>query len=123
MVDASLALGVETVLFSYRVRSDVGVRIERSLVIHFFFQAEDGIRDLTVTGVQTCALPISTRPVMVRPTSEPSTLANSVRPALRLPSRSLAMRSLKTSPPQPPIQVPHTLPASKIGRASCRERG
>src|SRR2546427_7984833 len=26
---------------------------------HFFFQAEDGIRDLTVTGVQTCALPIS----------------------------------------------------------------
>src|SRR5256886_5603492 len=26
--------------------------------IIFFFQAEDGIRDLTVTGVQTCALPI-----------------------------------------------------------------
>src|SRR2546427_2495070 len=29
----------------------------------FFFQAEDGIRDLTVTGVQTCALPISRRSV------------------------------------------------------------
>src|SRR2546430_16639758 len=28
----------------------------------FFFQAEDGIRDLTVTGVQTCALPISITP-------------------------------------------------------------
>src|SRR5688572_31533795 len=28
------------------------------LVYLFFFQAEDGIRDLTVTGVQTCALPI-----------------------------------------------------------------
>src|SRR2546427_12663478 len=28
--------------------------------LFFFFQAEDGIRDLTVTGVQTCALPIST---------------------------------------------------------------
>src|SRR2546430_12908673 len=27
-------------------------------VSFFFFQAEDGIRDLTVTGVQTCALPI-----------------------------------------------------------------
>src|SRR2546430_8275173 len=27
----------------------------------FFFQAEDGIRDLTVTGVQTCALPISSK--------------------------------------------------------------
>src|SRR2546430_6072890 len=34
----------------------------RSLIhmwfVLFFFQAEDGIRDLTVTGVQTCALPI-----------------------------------------------------------------
>src|SRR2546427_6639892 len=29
------------------------------VVFFFFFQAEDGIRDLTVTGVQTCALPIS----------------------------------------------------------------
>src|SRR5256886_2604095 len=29
-------------------------------VLFFFFQAEDGIRDLTVTGVQTCALPIFT---------------------------------------------------------------
>src|SRR5207249_7692364 len=27
---------------------------------HFFFQAEDGIRDRNVTGVQTCALPIYT---------------------------------------------------------------
>src|SRR5256886_13085683 len=32
-----------------------------SLLQVFFFQAEDGIRDLTVTGVQTCALPIFTR--------------------------------------------------------------
>src|SRR3989440_3031427 len=30
-----------------------------SVVSVFFFQAEDGIRDLIVTGVQTCALPIS----------------------------------------------------------------
>src|SRR5207245_4968547 len=28
----------------------------------FFFQAEDGIRDATVTGVQTCALPIWPKP-------------------------------------------------------------
>src|SRR5256885_5461525 len=27
--------------------------------VYFFFQAEDGIRDYKVTGVQTCALPIS----------------------------------------------------------------
>src|SRR2546430_5154487 len=31
----------------------------QNIRIYFFFQAEDGIRDLTVTGVQTCALPIS----------------------------------------------------------------
>src|SRR5207244_5140469 len=30
-----------------------------SCVVFFFFQAEDGIRDDLVTGVQTCALPIS----------------------------------------------------------------
>src|SRR5699024_11326795 len=30
-----------------------------SLIVCFFFQAEDGIRDRNVTGVQTCALPIS----------------------------------------------------------------
>src|SRR5690349_22893118 len=29
------------------------------VILSFFFQAEDGIRDLYVTGVQTCALPIS----------------------------------------------------------------
>src|SRR5437762_6510634 len=29
------------------------------LCVYFFFQAEDGIRDTSVTGVQTCALPIS----------------------------------------------------------------
>src|SRR2546430_6156825 len=29
-----------------------------AFLVFFFFQAEDGIRDLTVTGVQTCALPI-----------------------------------------------------------------
>src|SRR5688572_22105269 len=33
------------------------------LCVFFFFQAEDGIRDLTVTGVQTCALPIFDRTV------------------------------------------------------------
>src|SRR5438093_10552566 len=32
-----------------------------SLCCFFFFQAEDGIRDWSVTGVQTCALPISPR--------------------------------------------------------------
>src|SRR2546422_4214901 len=34
-----------------------------SVCFFFFFQAEDGIRDVAVTGVQTCALPISMDPV------------------------------------------------------------
>src|SRR2546430_8232276 len=33
------------------------ILVQKVLIV-FFFQAEDGIRDLTVTGVQTCALPI-----------------------------------------------------------------
>src|SRR5260221_9864768 len=33
----------------------------------FFFQAEDGIRDHCVTGVQTCALPISARAIARKP--------------------------------------------------------
>src|SRR5256885_5536216 len=35
------------------------ILIQESLITFFFFQAEDGIRDYKVTGVQTCALPIS----------------------------------------------------------------
>src|SRR5207245_5519286 len=47
-----------------RPATDDHVRIACCLVflshgLVFFFQAEDGIRDATVTGVQTCALPIS----------------------------------------------------------------
>src|SRR2546427_2010832 len=34
------------------------LELQDDFVFFFFFQAEDGIRDLTVTGVQTCALPI-----------------------------------------------------------------
>src|SRR2546430_17118753 len=38
----------------------------------FFFQAEDGIRDLTVTGVQTCALPISFVKGRLKPVALPT---------------------------------------------------
>src|SRR5260370_41853346 len=44
-------------------------------MVFFFFQAEDGIRDSSVTGVQTCALPISNRsPLRLRrkPTPGPA---------------------------------------------------
>src|SRR2546430_12034356 len=41
-----------------RLSDPMGIRYMFNCVFYFFFQAEDGIRDLTVTGVQTCALPI-----------------------------------------------------------------
>src|SRR5436189_3498835 len=44
-----------------------------SLCFFFFFQAEDGIRDTSVTGVQTCALPIS--PVVDMPRTLPGSHA------------------------------------------------
>src|SRR2546422_4180559 len=52
----------------------------------FFFQAEDGIRDVAVTGVQTCALPISTRP--------------------RSPPPSLAHARRRASAPSAPLMEP-----------------
>src|SRR5256885_6191881 len=58
----------------------------------FFFQAEDGIRDYKVTGVQTCALPISLAPRVTRGNAYASPL--SLRPPVcarapdRDPSRS-----------------------------------
>src|SRR5690606_40790586 len=44
----------------------------------YFIQAEDGIRDFHVTGVQTCALPIS--PSSRRASTIPSTSSRSLRP-------------------------------------------
>src|SRR5256712_4847466 len=56
---------------------------EKDAVVVFFFQAEDGIRDLIVTGVQTCALPIYRRgrPAVVGPAA---LAAHRGRPALSL---------------------------------------
>src|SRR5256885_3797893 len=46
-------------------------------VLFFFFQAEDGIRDYKVTGVQTCALPISFgQSEAQRPAAPPDTHAH-----------------------------------------------
>src|SRR5438309_9118700 len=42
-----------------RTAKAAAVLANRTQLGDFFFQAEDGIRDGTVTGVQTCALPIS----------------------------------------------------------------
>src|SRR5256885_11413269 len=86
----------------------------------FFFQAEDGIRDYKVTGVQTCALPICDRRQLLR-------LQGSDRRARRDHDRRAEADPLR--PFRLPVQDEHALPAvaglalsQEIGRASCRER-
>src|SRR6267378_7364702 len=68
----------------------------------FFFQAEDGIRRLYVTGVQTCALPISTR-AFSRPPAYTAfaTPAADVGPALS--------SALPAPPPSGAPELPMTL--------------
>src|SRR3712207_8518751 len=51
----------------------------------FFFQAEDGIRDIGVTGVQTCALPISDMPNRAAPDREPPNSVLIDQRAVRVP--------------------------------------
>src|SRR2546430_10714797 len=63
----------------------------RVICCFFFFQAEDGIRDLTVTGVQTCALPIWCRPARVS--------AGSPRAAAPAAAIGRRLRSLPRSGP------------------------
>src|SRR5262249_58542294 len=46
---------------------------QSALSVFFFFQAEDGIRDWSVTGVQTCALPISPSIAAPRACARPGT--------------------------------------------------
>src|SRR2546427_2800674 len=88
--------------------------------IFFFFQAEDGIRDLTVTGVQTCALPISisTRNI------EAIWLRVSVEASRPKPVEApLKISAARASVAKLPVTgTPNRVTAIKIGRASCRER-
>src|SRR6266436_10147680 len=74
--------------------------------LYFFFQAEDGIRDVAVTGVQTCALPISpasAQSPQVRTCSRMD-LAQQRRiradwtPATRAPGRRLPLLPLPARP-------------------------
>src|SRR2546430_4416380 len=93
--------------------------ISDSLVV-FFFQAEDGIRDLTVTGVQTCALPISNQ-------------AAEALFVLSVLAGYIVLGSLVGSQDEGKFDVFRTatrlwsllqfgLYVGEIGRASCRER-
>src|SRR5256886_10130935 len=98
------------------------VKITRQLR-SLFFQAEDGIRDLTVTGVQTCALPISTRRKPIAVSVCRSSCTKVSRPS---PSRTRARcgrrrRALTDGLTRQGQDEKIVLPL-QIGRASCRER-
>src|SRR2546430_13583538 len=91
-----------------------------SSVVCFFFQAEDGIRDLTVTGVQTCALPISS------PLEAKTQLSKLVDQAARGEAFVIAKAGkplVKVAALEAPA-APRRLGflAGEIGRASCRGR-
>src|SRR5206468_9089008 len=91
----------------------------------FFFQAEDGIRDLIVTGVQTCALPIYLALDLVdllrqRVDLDPQPARRFVHQVDRLVGEKavadVAMRQGRRSHQRV------VRDAYEIGRASCRER-
>src|SRR5688572_32180787 len=68
------------------------------LFVFFFFQAEDGIRDLTVTGVQTCALPICAGPVAV---ADGRGAGRGTTPARRAPAPAEVLRRRRDLSHQP----------------------
>src|SRR5688500_20109154 len=83
----------------------------------YFFQEEDGIRDYKVTGVQTCALPISGGPTVTTDPADGRLIyadeAASTPPAPARPLTRVYRRADKS------YLTIRTEP--EIGRASCRE--
>src|SRR5205807_5451418 len=89
------------------------------MLFFFFFQAEDGIRDYKVTGVQTCALPISSAATMSQAATGDSTCV------AREPRRSRRSRSHAARINRPGYADTAAFLYAcqrQIGRASCRER-
>src|SRR5690348_18111078 len=89
--------------FRWAIIVDLIVVLWCGLVLFvFFFQAEDGIRDGRVTGVQTCALPISgaVRRGGRRAADRPAVLLPwPRRPPSRRPARSRPARCRRRWPP------------------------
>src|SRR6266536_1304189 len=69
--------------------------------VFFFFQAEDGIRDPLVTGVQTCALPITGRPARRRGRGRTSAAGRCPARRRAAPPRATAPRSRPARRPPP----------------------
>src|SRR5256885_6492501 len=106
-------------------------------IVFFFFQAEDGIRDYKVTGVQTCALPIS---VSANPSCPACWAVNaSVRSrGTPAPSSVAALRVQRVTAARRPRRRPRCAPAAAVAsstvtgyrrwrrrssRTDCREGG
>src|SRR2546427_9510884 len=83
-------------------------------MLSFFFQAEDGIRDLTVTGVQTCALTI-----WVRAGEAAATTATPARTAV---ARQAATLSRATPAKMAPMSPPTTPPIEMTQRTTTGPR-
>src|SRR5699024_11816495 len=66
----------------------------------FFFQAEDGIRDRNVTGVQTCALPILAGPALAEAQEFLGTMEHSARRMARMLDGLLALARIAQAPLQ-----------------------
>src|SRR5437762_9567331 len=87
--------------------------------VFFFFQAEDGIRDTSVTGVQTCALPIL---FPQRSTGLADTFDNLVLHVRDVRYvRQLVTFEFEIAPDKIGEDKRAEI-ANEIGRASCRER-
>src|SRR5207245_3738357 len=92
-------------------------------LIFFFFQAEDGIRDATVTGVQTCALPIcwERQPPPAAVTSCAKGIEGCAPGRVTLIAAAAWAKSMASVTVRPAASAAEK-PPMKIGRASCRER-
>src|SRR5438046_8327421 len=88
-------------------------------LLFFFFQAEDGIPDWSVTGVQTCALPICILLDAAALLGSRPAQAARVRPG----RRSDGAAGVGRGRDQTADAVVHADSRAEIGRASCRERG
>src|SRR5258706_10475727 len=87
------------------------------LIFFFFFQAEDGIRDWSVTGVQTCALPILTGGVLFEHGHR------LIAALVGLLTIGLAVWFGRSEPRAWVRRLSYlAIGAVEIGRASCRER-
>src|SRR3712207_7092067 len=90
------------------------------VLFFFFFQAEDGIRDIGVTGVQTCALPISATGSATTPTPTTTATAWPTAPTTARRSRTATRTTTTTAAPATPATSARS-EERRVGK-ECRSR-